>query len=121
MSGDKYFINDQAGCYFVTFTVINWIDIFTRKEYRDIIVDSLNFCIANKDLLVYAWVIMSNHIHLIISIKTEGGNLSDVIRDFKKYTSKEISSMMQTIRESRREWILEAMNKEALRTGRAKH
>ena len=121
MSGDKYFINDQQGCYFVTFTVIYWIDIFTRKKYRDIIVDSLNYCIANKGLVVYGWVIMSNHIHLIISIKHESGNLSDVIRDFKKYTSKEISFTMQIIGESRREWILEAMNREALRIGRAKY
>src|SRR5450432_4806246 len=102
MSGDKYFINDQQGCYFVTFTVIHWIDIFTRKVYRDIIVDSLNYCIAKKGLLVYGWVIMSNHLHLIISIRNECGNLSDIIRDFKKYTSKEISSTMQTIAESRR-------------------
>jgi hypothetical protein len=41
MSGDKYSISDKSGCYFVTFTVIHWIDIFSRKEYRDIIVDSL--------------------------------------------------------------------------------
>ena len=41
MSGDKYLISDKAGCYFVTFTVIHWIDIFSRKEYRDIIVDAL--------------------------------------------------------------------------------
>ncbi len=46
MSGDKYLISDKAGCYFVTFTVIHWIDIFSRKEYRDIIVDSLNYCIS---------------------------------------------------------------------------
>ncbi len=44
MSGDKYIISDKSGCYFVTFTVIHWIDIFSRREYRDIIVDSLNYC-----------------------------------------------------------------------------
>ena len=82
MSGDKYNIGDKAGCYFVTFTVIHWIDIFSRKEYRDIIVDSLNYCIAEKGLVVYAWVIMSNHVHLIITTKNDDGNISEIIRDF---------------------------------------
>jgi REP element-mobilizing transposase RayT len=119
MSGDKYLISDKAGCYFVTFTVIYWIDIFSRKEYRDIVVDALNYCIAQKGLVVYVWVIMSNHVHMVITTKSDDGNISDIIRDFKKYTSKEITKAMQSIPESRREWLLRAMNKEAKRTGRA--
>ncbi|MEO6455294.1 MAG: transposase, partial [Ginsengibacter sp.] len=87
MSGDKYLISDKAGCYFVRFTVIHWIDIFSRREYKNIIVDSLNYCINQKDLIVYAWVIMSNHIHLVITTKSDHGNISDIIRDFKKHTS----------------------------------
>lgn len=84
MSGDKYLITDKAGCYFVTFTVIHWIDTFSKKEYRDIIVDSLHYCIKEKGLVVYAWVILSNLIHLIITTKNDDGNISDIIRDFKK-------------------------------------
>ncbi len=45
MSGDKYLISDKAGCYFVTFTFVHWIDIFSRKEYRDIIFDTLKYSI----------------------------------------------------------------------------
>ena len=90
-------MTDKAGCYFVTFTVIHWIDIFSRKEYRDIIVDSLNYCIAEKDLKVCAWVIMSNHVHLIITTKSDEGNISDIIRDFKKNISKQIAKEIQTI------------------------
>jgi REP element-mobilizing transposase RayT len=119
MSGDKYTIGDKSGCYFITFTVIHWIDIFSRKEYRDIIVESLNYCIKEKGLIVYGWVIMSNHIHLIITTKTEEENISAIIRDFKKYTSKEITKTIQEIPESRREWLLRAMSKEAERIGRA--
>ncbi len=106
MSGDKYSISDKAGCYFVTFTVIHWIDIFSRKEYRDIIVEALNYCIAEKGWVVYAWVIMSNHIHLVITTKSDHGNISDIIRDFKIHTSKEIAKEIQTIPESRKEWAL---------------
>ena len=119
MGGDKYLISDKTGCYFVTFTVIHWIDIFSRKEYRDIIVDSLNYCISEKELIVYAWVIMSNHIHLVITTKSDEGNISGIIRDFKKHTSKEITKAIQSIPESRKEWLLNAMSKEAKRIGRA--
>jgi len=97
MSGDKYSISDKSGCYFVIFTVIRWIDIFSRKEYRDIVVESLNYGIKEKGLVVYAWVIMSNHIHLIISTRTENENISSIIRDFKKHTSKEITKSIQEI------------------------
>ncbi len=119
MSGDKYYISDQHGCYFITCTVIHWIDIFSRTDYRDILVKSLNYCIGKKGLVVYGWVIMSNHIHLIISAKEGSSGVSNLIRDFKKYTSQQISKAMFNIPESRREWILKAMSKEANRIGRA--
>ncbi len=119
MSGDKYFISDKAGCYFVTYTVIHWIAIFSQKEYRDIIVDCLDYCIDHKGLVVYAWVIMSNHIHLVITTKSDHGNISEIIRDLKKHTSKEITKEIQAIPESRKEWLLNAMSKEAKRIGRA--
>jgi putative transposase len=120
MSGDRYKIADQNKLYFVTFTIIGWVDIFTRKEYKFIIVDSLNYCIENKGLEVFAWVIMSNHIHLILRAKNNF-ILSHIIRDFKKHTSKEISSSIINIPESRREWILNKFSFEAIRTGRAKN
>jgi REP element-mobilizing transposase RayT len=62
---------------------------------------------------------MNNHIHLIITTKTQEGNISSIIRDFKKFTSKAISKAIQEIPESRREWLLNAMSKEAKRIARA--
>ena len=105
MSGDRYIISNQNSIYFLTFTVVGWIDVFTRKEYKLEIVNSLNYCIKEKGLTVYAWCIMSNHIHLIARAK-EGYRLSDIIRDFKKFTAKLIIKMIETEPESRREWIL---------------
>jgi len=64
VSGDRYKITDQNGLYYLTFTIIDWVDVFTRKEHQFVIVDSLNYCIQEKGLVVYAYVIMSNHIHL---------------------------------------------------------
>ena len=52
MSADNYFIEDQNAIYFLTYTVTDWIDFFTRKEYKFEIVNSLNYCIQNKGLIV---------------------------------------------------------------------
>jgi len=105
MPADNYFITDQNATYFLTFTVIDWIDIFTRKEYKFVITDSLNYCVTNKGLEIFAWCLMSNHLHLVGRAR-EHFRISDIIRDFKKYTSKTVLKMIQEIPESRREWLL---------------
>jgi REP element-mobilizing transposase RayT len=84
----KYKFRNPEAVYFVTFTTVNWIDVFTRLIYKEIIVDSLNYCIKNKGLMVYAWVIMSNHVHLVI--ESRNAPLEDIMRDLKKHTSKKI-------------------------------
>lgn len=118
MSGDRYVIQDQSAVYFLTLTVVNWIDIFTRPVYKDIITDSLNYCIKEKGLTVHAWVIMTNHIHLVAHVNSKIG-MSGFLRDFKKFTSKSILTEIQSINESRREWLLDKFSFEARRTGRA--
>lgn len=120
MSGDRYKIHDQNSTYFITCTVIKWIDLFTRKEYKEIIVDSLNYCVKEKGLVVYGWVIMSNHIHLLCRCKEEF-KFSDFLRDFKKFTSKQFIHKMDTINESRKEWLLNKFSFEAKRTRRAEN
>lgn len=99
-----YQIKNQEGLYYLTFQVINWIDIFTRSIYRDIIIDNFKYCQKNKSLQIFAYVIMSNHVHIIVN--SSEGKLSDTIRDFKKYTSRVILETIQTSNESRREWML---------------
>ncbi|MEO1258903.1 MAG: transposase [Bacteroidota bacterium] len=101
-------INNPEGLYFVTFTIVHWIDLFTRVEYLDILIDSFNYCQANKGLRLHAFVFMPSHLHLIVS-RTEGGEpLSGIIRDFKKHTSKELIKAIHNGRESRRNWLLRA-------------
>jgi len=100
-----YKIVEQDALHYVTFQVVRWIDIFTRKVYRDIVIDSLKFCQANKGLEVYAFVVMSNHIHLLI--RSDIGKLSDTIREFKSFTAKQILLAIETESESRKEWMLD--------------
>ena len=91
--------------YFVSFTVVHWVDVFTRKQYRDILIESLKYCQDKKGLVIYAWCIMSNHVHLIISTKED--NISDILGDFKKFTIKKIIAAIQNNPgESRKEWML---------------
>ncbi len=99
-----YQINDQEAAYYLTFQVVFWIDIFTRKIYRDIIIDSLKYCQQEKSLDIFAYVIISNHIHLLA--RSSEGELSATVRDFKKHTSKKITEEIITGTESRRDWML---------------
>ena len=88
-----------------------WADVFTRKEYIDILLESIRFCQSTKGLQVYAWVLMSNHIHMIVG--TNKDSLSDIIRDFKKNTSKKIvEAIKNNPRESRKSWLLWLLKKE---------
>lgn len=103
---EGYKISNAEGMYFVTFTVVGWIDIFTRQVYKDVIIDSLKYCQKEKGLILHAYVIMSNHLHLIISA-SNGYMLSDIIRDFKKYTAKAIIKLIKAEPESRRSWMLQ--------------
>lgn len=99
-----YQIQDQGAIYFVTFTVHQWVDVFTRDIYREKFLESLEHCQKHKGLEIFCWVLMSNHCHMIIRAKNE--NLSDVIRDFKKFTSKSIfNAIEQNPQESRKRWI----------------
>jgi len=102
---EGYVIRDQNLPHFITATVVDWIDVFTRQTYRDIVIESLDYCIKNKGMILYGYVIMSNHIHFII--QSEEGKLSDLIRDFKKFTAKSILEKTQNSPESRKEWMLE--------------
>ena len=99
-----YQIKDQEGLYYLTFQVVDWVDLFTRVVYRDIIIESLKYAMEHKHLQVFAYVIMSNHVHLIA--QSAVGLLSNTIRDIKKYTSKRIIDTIYAIPESRREWLV---------------
>ncbi len=107
MSDHKgYHITDQFGTYFITMTLVGWIDLFSRKHCRDIMIDSFKYCVINKGLIIYAYVIMSSHIHMIVSASEESDGLSAIIRDLKKFTSKQlIKWTLESSQESRGDWL----------------
>jgi len=90
--------------YFVTLTVVGWVDVFTRKEYRDILVENLNYCQEKEGLEIFSYVIMSNHIHLLARRKE--ADLTELLGRFKSYTAKKILDQIQKHpSESRKEWL----------------
>ena len=102
----KYKVYDNQMPQFITCTVVGWVDALSRESYKQIVCDSLLYCQKEKGLVLHAWVIMSNHIHLIVSA-AEGHKVSDLARDFKKFTAKEIISAIENnVQESRRGWML---------------
>jgi len=104
----KYKIRDQEKLYFVSFALVDWIDVFIGNEYKDIVIDSLSYCQKNKGLEIYAWCIMTSHMHLIIG--THGKNIEDILRDFKSFTSRSLKiAIQENPVESRKEWMLSMM------------
>ena len=101
----KYKFKDQSKAYFVSFAVVNWIDLFVRNEYRDCLIESLKHCQKEKGLVLYGWVIMPSHVHLIIG--SEKDPMQNILRDFKSYTSRKLKELIENNpKESRREWLL---------------
>jgi REP element-mobilizing transposase RayT len=58
----NYKFHNPEGLYFVSFAVVGWLDVFTRNEYKDLIVESLEFCQQSKGMEIHAWCIMTNHV-----------------------------------------------------------
>ena len=102
----NYKFHNPEGLYFVSFAVVNWLDVFTRDEYKGILVDSLKFCQREKGMQIVSWCIMSNHVHLVFRV--EGKNRPEqVLGDFKRFTSKKIvKTIQENERESRKEYLL---------------
>jgi len=106
----KYKFSDNDKLYFVSFAVINWIDLFVRRQYNDIVTESLAFCQKEKGLELYGWCIMPSHVHLIIG--SDSNALQNIMRDLKRHTSETLHhAIKQNKVESRREWMLWMMNR----------
>ena len=105
----KYKMHDPEGVYFISFATFGWLDVLTRREYKDIVVDSLRYCQEKKGLELFEWVIMTNHVHLLARA-LPSYELAAIMRDMKKFTSGSIHKAIQdNPTESRREWMLKLL------------
>lgn len=76
---------------FFTATNLEWKKLLQQDKYKDVIIDSLRYLVNNKRIKLYAFVIMTNHIHLIWQMCT-GIRPDTVQRDFLKYTAGKIKA-----------------------------
>ncbi|MFN8237789.1 MAG: transposase [Chitinophagales bacterium] len=104
----RYKFTDNEELYFISFAVVNWIDLFIRDEYKEVLMKSIQYCQHNKDLDVYAYCIMTSHVHLIIG--SRGNPMSNIMRDLKRHTSEELRKAIQRHpKKSRKEWMIQMM------------
>ena len=112
----NYKFTDPDGVYFVSFAVVNWIDVFTRNEYKDIVLDSIRFAQQQKSMQVFAWCIMSNHVHLIYRVQPPY-KPEMVLGDIKRFSSRKIiEAITNNPKESRKEWMLQQFREAGQKT-----
>ena len=112
----NYKFHNPEGLYFVSFAVVEWLDVFTRNEYKDIALESLSYCQKNKGMEIFAWCIMTNHMHLVFR-SVNGLDPAALLGDFKRFTSKAlVHAIAENPKESRKEFLLEQFTKAALKS-----
>ena len=95
----RYTIVESEGIYFLTATIVNWLPVLIGNDVCNMVLESLLFCRKSKDLRLYAYVIMENHIHLV----AEAPELSRCMQSFKQYSARKLIALAQT---TGKEWQL---------------
>ncbi len=85
MGSSSYKIYNNNFPYFVTSSVVGWIELFIFPEITKILIDSLNLLVENKRIIIYGYVIMKDHLHLIV----KADDLSKEISNFKSFTARQ--------------------------------
>ena len=75
----------------INITLFNWLPIFTRKESVGILLDSLKYLQKEENLKLYAYVILENHIHLVI----QSDDIARSMSHFKSFTAKALLKLLQ--------------------------
>ncbi|MEJ0104329.1 MAG: transposase [Bacteroidota bacterium] len=108
MANKENMNEQQQGCHFITLNVVDWVDVFIRPVYKQIIVHSLNHFAENKGLNIYAWCLMTNHLHMIVSA-TEGHSLPEIEKELKKFTTHKILEDISVEPQKRLQWMMQTV------------
>lgn len=93
-------------CSYITFNTVDWVDIFIRPSYKQVITDTLNYLIAKRGFTVYAWCLMTNHLHLIARAY-DGMGLAAIEKEFKKQTTAAFLEIIDSETDLRKQWMLQ--------------
>lgn len=102
----NYKFHNPSGLYFISFATVNWVEVFTRMIYFDLMLECLDYCRQRKGMELYSYCIMPNHVHLIFRSARE--KPAGLVRDLKSYSARIlINAIKENPVESRREWLLQ--------------
>jgi REP element-mobilizing transposase RayT len=91
MGRSRYKVFEEYLPYFMTSSIVGFYPLFNEEKYCRIILDGLDFLIAHREIKIYAYVLMPNHIHLI----AEGEELAKRISGFKSFTARQIIDLLK--------------------------
>jgi len=91
MTRSSYKFVDKDQPHFLTFTVVEWLPLFSNPAIVGIILDSLKFLQKERGFIIYAYVILENHIHLIASAE----DLGKTVKEFKSLTATQIIKYLE--------------------------
>jgi putative transposase len=108
----RYKVTPESNTYFITTSTHLWVPILFNEPLFQIILDSLKYCQTNKGLRLHGYVIMTNHVHAIISHETYD-QIPNIVRDFKRHTATEIKNYLSNLGKfSQLFWVKIFHNKE---------
>jgi putative transposase len=93
---------------FFTATNLNWFPLLDKDIYKSIIADSLSYMCKKKRCSVYGFVIMPNHIHLIMDLHDDRREIFQ--RDFLKYTAQQGILTMKSYNDENLKYIRSTQN-----------
>jgi len=91
MGRSRYKIYEPTHPHFITCTVLHWIPLFTRVQSVQILLESLKYLQTTDNLKIFAYVVLENHLHLVVS----SDDIAKSIKKFKSYTAKELIALLQ--------------------------
>jgi REP element-mobilizing transposase RayT len=108
MIRERFYENTTG--YFVTFNIVDWVDLFIRPVYKQIVVHTLNHFVEHRGLSVFAWCLMTNHLHVLGQARG-GYSMGEMENEFKTFTTQKILEAINVEPDIRREWMLERFEK----------
>lgn len=86
---------EMGEIFFWTATINNWQRLLMKDEYKNVILNSLNYLSDLGKVDVFGFVIMPNHIHLVWKINEMNGK-ETAQGSFLKYTAHEFKKLLKT-------------------------
>ncbi len=83
-------------------TIVEWIPLFMNPNIVSILYESLRFDMSKRQVILYAYVVMENHLHLIASAP----ELSKTMKEFKSFTDR---SIIDFLKEQKSNYFLEKL------------